>query len=96
MAQAFADEEAERRTKVQHSLGIRVLKAIEVKPSEERVVPFISDATIRFEMSIFGAVMNYAIKKRYIPANQRFGERPNSSPCGATSSRWRNTASSTP
>ena len=31
---------------------------------------------IRFEMSIFGAVMNYAIKKRYVPASQRFDERP--------------------
>jgi integrase len=76
MAQAFADNEAERRTKVQHALGIRVLKPIEVKPSEERTVPFISDSTIRFEMSIFGAVMNYAIKKRYVPASQRFDERP--------------------
>ncbi len=76
MAQAFADQEAERRTKTQQSLGIRVLKPIEVKPSEERTVPFISDSTIRFEMSIFGAVMNYAIKKRYVPASQRFDERP--------------------
>src|SRR6266478_1520142 len=76
MAQAFADKEAERRTKVQQTLGIRVLRPIEVKPSEERVVPFISDSTIRFEMSIFGAVMNYAIKKRYVPASQRFDERP--------------------
>jgi integrase len=76
MAQSFADEEAERRTKVQHTLGIRVLKPIEVKPSEERLVPFISDATIRFEMSIFGAVMNYSIKKRYVPASQRFDKRP--------------------
>ena len=66
----------ERRTKVQQTLGIRVLKPIEVKPSEERTVPFISDFTIRIEMSIFGAVMNYAIKKRYVPASQRFDERP--------------------
>jgi integrase len=76
MAQTFADMEAERRTKVQETLGIRVLKPIEVKPSEERTVPFISDSTIRFEMSIFGAVMNYAIKKRYVPASQRYDERP--------------------
>jgi len=76
MAQAFAEKEAERRTKVQQTLGIRVLKPIEVKPSEERTVPFISDSTIRLEMSIFGAVMNYAIKKRYVPASQRFDERP--------------------
>jgi integrase len=76
MARIFADEEAERRTKMQHSLGIRVLKPIEVKTSDDRNVPFISDSTIRFEMSIFGAVMNYAIKKRYVPASQRFDERP--------------------
>jgi len=76
MAQAFADKEAERRTKVQQTLGIRVLRPIEVKPSEERTVPFISDSTIRFEMSIFGAIMNYAVKKRYVPASQRFDERP--------------------
>ena len=41
-----------------------------------RSLAFISDATIRFEMSIFGAVMNYAIKKRYVPASQRFDDRP--------------------
>lgn len=76
MAQAFAEKEAERRTKVQQTLGIRVLRPIEVKPSEERVVPFISDSTIRFEQSIFGAVMNYAIKKCYVLASQRFDERP--------------------
>lgn len=39
-------------------------------------VPFISDATIRFEMSIFATVMQYAMKKRYIPASQRFDKRP--------------------
>jgi integrase len=44
-AQSLADHEAERRTKVQQTLGIRVLKPIEVKPSEERVIPFISDST---------------------------------------------------
>jgi integrase len=76
MAQGFADKEAERRTKVKNTLGIRVLKPIEVAPSAERTVPFISDSTIRFEMSIFGAVMNYAIKRHYVPASQRFDERP--------------------
>jgi len=39
-------------------------------------VPFVSDATIRFEMSIFASVMNYAIKKRYVPASQRYEDRP--------------------
>jgi integrase len=76
MAQEFAYKEAERRTKTQNSLGIRILTPIKVEPSEDRTVPFISDSTIRFEMSIFGAVMNFAIKKRYVPASQRFDERP--------------------
>jgi integrase len=76
MAQGFADREAERRAKVQQTRGIKVAKPIEVKVNEERDVPFISDSTIRFEMSIFGAVMSYAIKKRYVPASQRFEERP--------------------
>ena len=39
MAQEFADKEAERRTKTQQSLGIRVLKPIKVEPSEDRTVP---------------------------------------------------------
>ena len=37
---------------------------------------YISDSTIRFEMSVFGAVMKLTIKKRYVPASQRFDERP--------------------
>jgi integrase len=36
----------------------------------------ISDSTIRFEMSIFGAIMSYAISKRYTPASNRFESRP--------------------
>jgi len=76
VAQSFADHESARRTKVQQTLGIRVLKPIEVQPQDVHAVPFISDSTIRFEMSIFGAVMNYAVKKRYVPASQRFDERP--------------------
>jgi len=76
MAQSFADHESVRRTKVQQTLGIRVLKPIAVKLQDLHAVPFISDSTIRFEMSIFGAIMNYAVKKRYVPASQRFDERP--------------------
>lgn len=37
----------------------------------------VSDATIKFEMSIFGAIMNYAVRKRYIPASHKFEGRPN-------------------
>ena len=36
----------------------------------------VSDATIRFEMSIFRAVMGHAAKKRYIRADQQFQGRP--------------------
>lgn len=32
----------------------------------------ISDSTIRIEMSIFAAIMNYAVSKRYVPAHHRF------------------------
>lgn len=52
------------------------MKPIAVKPKDVHAVPFISDSTIRFEMSIFGTIMNYAVKKRYVPASQRFDERP--------------------
>ncbi len=76
MLKGFADEEATRRAKVRQTRGIRLGKLIEVETSEETEIPFISDSTIRFELSIFGAVMNFAIKKRYVPASQRFDERP--------------------
>ncbi|MGD9664274.1 MAG: tyrosine-type recombinase/integrase [Novosphingobium sp.] len=36
----------------------------------------ISDSTIRIEMSIFAAIMNYAIGKRYVPAHHRFEGMP--------------------
>ena len=68
MAKGFADKEAERRAKVQQTKGIKVWKPVEIKVKEEQSVPFISDSTIRFEMSIFGAIMNYSVKKRYVPA----------------------------
>lgn len=41
-----------------------------------RLRSYVSDATIRFEMSIFNAVMNYAASKRYITAAGRFEGRP--------------------
>ena len=34
------------------------------------------DATIEFEMGAFNAAMNFAISKRYVPANQRFEGKP--------------------
>lgn len=36
----------------------------------------ISDSTIRIEMSIFAAIMNYAVSKRYVPASHRFEGMP--------------------
>jgi integrase len=36
----------------------------------------VSDSTIRFEMSIFGAVMAYAVSKRYVPASNKFEGKP--------------------
>ncbi|MBO9712649.1 MAG: tyrosine-type recombinase/integrase [Sphingomonas sp.] len=47
-----------------------------VQKKLEKPLPYISDATIGFEMAVFGAVMNYAIKKRYAPVSQRFDRRP--------------------
>lgn len=41
-----------------------------------RLRTLVSDSTIRFEMSIFGAVMNYAAKRNYIAASRRFEGRP--------------------
>ena len=76
VAKTFADQESARLTKVQRTKGIRILRPITVQPQKDKAVPFISDSTIRFEMSIFGAIMNYAVKKRYVPASQRFDERP--------------------
>jgi integrase len=44
--------------------------------SKGRLREQVSDATIRFEMSIFRAVMGHAVKKRYIRADQMFQGRP--------------------
>lgn len=64
------------RARAMEARGFSKLRPAASAPAEARTVAFISDATIRFEMSIFGAVMNYAIKKRYVPASQRFDDRP--------------------
>ena len=39
-------------------------------------MPFVSDDTIRMEMKVFGAIMNFAVKQRYVPASLRFDEFP--------------------
>jgi len=68
--------DAAGRARAMEKRGFTKLRPSTPAPAESRTVAFISDATIRFEMSIFGAVMNYAIKKRYVPASQRFDDRP--------------------
>jgi integrase len=68
--------DAAGRARAMDARGFRQFRPPAAAPTESRTVAFISDATIRFEMSIFGAVMNYAIKKRYVPASQRFDDRP--------------------
>jgi len=65
------------RARAMEARGFSKLRpAASAPPTESRTVAIISDSTIRFEMSIFGAVMNHAIKKRYVPASQRFDDRP--------------------
>jgi integrase len=44
--------------------------------SKGRLREHVSDATIRFEMSIFRSVMSFAAKKRYIRTDQLFQGRP--------------------
>lgn len=75
----LAAREEATRVKALNGRGItagRVLVAKPAEPPKTDDIAFISDATIGFEMSIFGAVMNFAIKKRYAPASQRFDQRP--------------------
>lgn len=80
LAAQIVAKDVDARRKALKSRGIdKKLDPSSVKaaaPLTERMVPFISDSTIRFEMSIFGAAMNFAVKKRYVPASQRFDERP--------------------
>jgi integrase len=70
--------DAAARARAMQARGFNKLRpaAEAAAPAKSRTVAFISDSTIRFEMSIFGAVMTYAIKKRYVPASQRFDDRP--------------------
>ena len=47
-----------------------------VKAKMAKPVPYVSDDTIRSEMKLFAAIMNYAVKKRYVPASHRFDDIP--------------------
>ena len=68
---AKAQAEDERWAK----LGHKVKKRREVK--ERTAWVMVSDASIRTEMSIFRAVISYAVSKRLMPADHLFGELPN-------------------
>jgi integrase len=48
----------------------------EAPPKKPTEWIFVSDDTIRHEMVVFKAVMDYAASRRYIPADHRFGELP--------------------
>jgi integrase len=80
VAAKIAQKEAASRAKALESRGIRRGKTVMLPApsvtSGEKAVAFISDSTIKLEMSVFSAVMNFAIKKRYAPASTRFDERP--------------------
>jgi len=47
-----------------------------IREKMAKPVPCISDDTIRMEMKLFGAIMNFAVKQRYVPASLRFDEFP--------------------
>lgn len=81
LAAKLAARAAATRAKTMEALkakGRRVTFTRKPKSADNkpRLVPFVSDMTIKLEMSIFGAAMNFAIKKRYRPASAKFETRP--------------------
>ncbi len=57
--------------------GKEAIEARDAAIAERMATTFqISDSTIRFEMSIFASVMNFAMHKRYAPVSQRYDNRP--------------------
>ncbi len=77
VATALAEKDAAARTKALQSRGIRHGKSAPAASLDGgTIVAFVSDSTIKLEMSVFGAVMNFAVKKRYAPASTRFDDRP--------------------
>jgi integrase len=80
-AKLVADEFA-RLGKIRTARGLRAKPPTPeqidaaVQKMMEKPVPFISDDTIRMEMKVFGAIMNFAVKQRYVPASLRFDEFP--------------------
>lgn len=78
IAEKLRTKERAARKKALATQGILRSAALsqEQGPRGTASVPFISDSTIRFEMTIFRAVMNFAMKKRYAPPSQRYNNRP--------------------
>lgn len=91
LAEKLAEQEKATRKKAKDALAARgwrvsVLPKRPKKSADKsppvaedkgpKLVPFVSDMTIRLEMSIFGALMNFAIRKRYRPASSTFETRP--------------------
>jgi integrase len=80
LARTLAKKHADAQEKSRTTRGFGPRKPPPPAPPPEDgkpiLVAMVSDSTIRFEMSIFGAVMNYSIKKKYTPASQRFDDRP--------------------
>lgn len=78
IAEKLVAAEFERRQKASTARGIRPKKpaperiAEAIKEKLAKPVPYVSDDTIRGEMKVFGAIMNFAIKQRYVPASLRF------------------------
>jgi integrase len=78
---AELEAQAEEKTKAKAARSARRRKrkgapAPEAPPKAPTEWIFVSDDTIRHEMVVFKAVMDYAASKRYIPAEHRFGELP--------------------
>lgn len=78
IAEKLVAAEFERRQKASAARGIRPKKptpeqiAEAIREKLAKPVPYVSDDTIRGEMKVFGAIMNFAIKQRYVPASLRF------------------------
>ena len=82
IATTLVADEFERLAKIRAARGFRprpptpeqIAAAVQAKMAKP--VPYVSDDTIRMEMKVFGAVMAFAVKQRYVPASLRFDEFP--------------------
>ena len=78
IAEKLVAAEFERRQRMLTARGICPRKptpeqiAAAVQEKLSKPIPYVSDDTIRGEMKIFGAIMNFAIKQKYVAASLRF------------------------